>query len=861
MNETTRREWAVLALLGLVMIGCNSDERPSGHEITVGWEVLDNLRDDGNMFRARLTLTNKGKSALRADGWELYFTSIHPIEGSVDPRIRVEKINGPFFRLSPTDLFEPLEPGDSLDLELDCRNSAIKRTDAPDGFYFVFADAPSTPERVTDVSITPFLRDEQTRRNPGDKVSVPTSSSRFENNHALSLLPLDQAEKIIPTPSKITTGAGKVTIDRTWKIHPQNGLDTEADYLATVSEGLLGAPLPILPYTAPGPRVILLRTVPRLEVAGRNRSPGDEAYVVKISARDGIEISGTDSAGVFYGIQSLRALLPVESLGQVQDFITFDESTVEDTPRFDYRGLHLDVARNFKPKEFVQKLLELMSFYKLNKFHFHLTDDEGWRLAISTLPELTEVGGRRGHTTDEHDFLVPSFGSGPDPDPAAWSGSGYYTREEFVEILRYARDRHIEVIPEIDFPGHARAAIRSMDARRHRLLTEGRDNEAREYLLSEPEDGSRYTSVQGWTDNVINVCRESSYRFLETVVDEIVSIYREAGAPLTTLHIGGDEVPDGVWQESPACGDLIASTEEVTGVADLHDFFVCRVSRIIADRGLVTAGWEEIALEAVTENNRAGRRDRVYAWNSVWGWGGEENAYRLANAGYEVVLSNASNLYFDLAYDKDPEEPGLYWAGFVDTRKPFEFAPDDIYRSARTDRMGNPIDPDDYSDSVRLTELGRSNILGIQGQLWGELTPDPASAEYMAFPKLLGLAERAWAAKPGWESSEDPVRRARDLAGDWNRFANALGQRELPRLDYLAGGVDYRIPPPGAVIRDGRFHANIAFPGLTIRYTTDGREPDANAPIYRGPVAVSGPVHARAFDSRGRGSRVSVASR
>jgi hexosaminidase len=594
--------------------------------------------------------------------------------------------------------------------------------------------------------------------------------------------------------------------------------------------------------------VIRLKAAPRLEVAGTDRRPGDEAYALSVSARGGIEVSGTDSAGVFYGIQSLRALLPVEAFGQQPDSVALDEVTVRDAPRFAYRGMHLDVARNFKPRQFVEKLLELMAFYKLNKFHFHLTDDEGWRFAVAALPELTEVGSRRGHTEDEFDRLLPSYGSGPDPDPASSSGSGHYTREELIEILRYAKDRHIEVIPEIDLPGHARAAIKSMDARRRRLLAEDRPAEAQEYALSDPEDRSRYRSAQGWTDNVIDVCHESSYRFVETVVDEIVSLYGEAGARLTAVHIGGDEVPDGAWQRSAACDG-----------ADLHGRFVRRVRQILADRGLVTAGWEEIALETATDPGRSAIEAlRVHAWNSVWGWGGEENAYRLANAGYSVVLSNASNLYFDLAYDNDPEEPGLYWAGFVDTRGPFEFTPLDIYKSARLDRMGRTIAPDLHEQSVRLTEAGRSRILGIQGQAWGELTTDPEATEYMVFPKLLGLAERAWARQPAWARIEDPERRATALAVDWNRFANVLGQRELARLDRLTGGVNYRIPPPGAVIEDGRFSANTAFPGLTIRYTIDGSEPDSDSTVYAGPVAVTGPVVARSFDSRGRGSRSST---
>jgi hexosaminidase len=839
MVDSTRwRAKVLISCLGLLMIGCSSSGPPAGHEIAVEWEALDN--------RSRLTLTNDGDRSLGKVGWTLYFNSMTPFERSVDPRVEVEHVNGSFYRLSPTAAFDPIAPGGSLAFELDGSRPAIKRSDAPGGFYFVFANRLALPERVGSTTIGPFLRDPQT---------VPTPASRFENNRRLTRLPAEQVDRIVPTPSQIRFGSGQLTIDERWEIHYQEGLDGEAAYLASALAELLGERLRTTEGATPGERVIRLKTVPRLEIAGGNRRTGDEAYALIVSARSGIEVSGTDPAGVFYGIQSLRSLLPVEPCGRIRDSITVDEVTVADAPRFAYRGMHLDVARNFKSRQFVEKLLELMAFYKLNKFHFHLTDDEGWRFAVAALPELTEVGGRRGHTEDELDRLLPSYGSGPATDPSSSSGTGYYTRDELIEILRYAAKRHIEVIPEIDFPGHARAAIKSMDARRHRLLAQGRADEAQEYALSDPEDRSQYRSAQGWTDNVIDVCHESSYRFVETVVDEIVSLYREAGAPLTTVHIGGDEVPDGAWQGSGACGTVLDSIDETI---DLHGHFVRRVRRILAERGLVTAGWEEIALEAVADPDRTDTELRVYAWNSVWGWGGEENAYRLANAGYPVVLSNASNLYFDLAYDKDPEEPGLYWAGFVDTRAPFEFTPHELYKSARVDRMGNAIAPEAYRASVRLTEAGRSRILGIQGQLWGELTPDPASAEYMAFPKLLGLAERAWARQPAWARIEDPERRAVELETAWNRFANVLGQRELARLDCLAGGVNYRIPPPGVVIENGRLQANTAFPGLTIRYTTDGSEPDSGSTVYQGPAAVSGPVTAKVFDSRGRGSRSSL---
>jgi hexosaminidase len=243
----------------------------------------------------------------------------------------------------------------------------------------------------------------------------------------------------------------------------------------------------------------------------------------------------------------------------------------------------------------------------------------------------------------------------------------------------------------------------------------------------------------------------------------------------------------------------------------------------------------------------------------VWGQGGEDHAYRLANAGYDVVMSHAANLYFDLAYDKDPEEPGQSWAGFTDARSAYEFAPFDLFQTARVDLMGAPIDRQvAFKDHVRLNDEARGRILGLQGHLWSEYARDQEALEYLVFPKLLGLAERAWAPKPAWEGLQDEARRQVLLEADWNEFANRLGQIDLPRLSYLAGGVHYRLPPPGAVVEAGRLKANVAFPGLTIRYTTDGTEPTAESPVYSGPVAVRGPVRLRAFAAPWRGSRTSV---
>ena len=300
---------------------------------------------------------------------------------------------------------------------------------------------------------------------------------------------------------------------------------------------------------------------------------------------------------------------------------------------------------------------------------------------------------------------------------------------------------------------------------------------------------------------------------------------------------------------------------------DLSDHFLREVNHLLETRGLATAGWEEIALKEIKKNQRTRKVPNEFflqnnfipfVWNNVWGWGAEDLGYRLANAGYKVVLCNATNLYLDLAYDKDPKEPGLYWAGFVNTRSVYEFTPYDIFKCANVDRMGNPIYLDNYKDRILLTDSGQKNILGIQGQLWGERLKSAAQMEYMAFPRLLALAESAWAQQPEWATIEDPQIRAEKFAASWNEFCNCLGQRELPRLDYLNGGINYRIPPPGAVYEEGLLMSNVEFPGLTIRYTTDGSDPDKNSAIYSEPIAVSGTVYLKTFTTNNRSSRTTT---
>ena len=340
-----------------------------------------------------------------------------------------------------------------------------------------------------------------------------------------------------------------------------------------------------------------------------------------------------------------------------------------DAPRFEYRGFQLDVARNFQPKEAVFRLLDLMARYKLNKFHFHLTDDEGWRLEIPGLPELTRVGARRGHTLDSLDHLQPAYGSGPDVNDAY--GSGFYTRTDYLEILKYAKARHIEVIPEIEMPGHARAAVKAMESR-FRALEKLHHPQSRRFLLSDQEDASVYRSAQLYTDHVMNPGLPSTYAFIDKVVAEVVHLHRTAGAPLRTLHVGADELPSGAWEKSPATLALM-KREKLVSTTEAWDIFYTRVDQILRKRGVLASGWEELGARKVKLRGAdklipnpifTQKGFTLYVWNDLDD--AEDLAYRMANAGYRTILAPATHLYFDMAYNKNPDEPGVNWAGYTD---------------------------------------------------------------------------------------------------------------------------------------------------------------------------------------------------
>jgi hexosaminidase len=855
----------VLIIIGIMATSCKREKFPGADEIKITWEVISNTYNkDQTAVKAEFTIENRSQAILNDQNWTLYFNQSprYVLNSGASSGAQVELINGDWYRILPEEGFELL-PGEKFSVIYESRHWWIKESDAPQGLYFVFKDASGNEEIVLaeNYTILPFMRPEQLSRHLRDEVPVPTPEIIFHQNKNLSELHSSFVPPIIPTPVSYIATSEMADFTDEFTIYYASELHSEALHLQSVIRDILGWDLMVSEgYSDDDFSINLI--LENFFVNGNSRS----AYKLEVNEFGNVYIRGTDPSGVFYGIQSLIALLPLEAFsnGNMND-TGLPVVKIEDEPRFGYRGVHVDVSRNFFPKENILKMIDILAFYKINTLHMHLTDDEGWRLEIKALPELTEVGAQRGHTTKDAPALHPAFGSGPFPYTDGKFGSGFYTQDDFIEILQYANQRHMRVIPEINMPGHARAAIKAMESRYNYFMERGDEAAAEEYRLIDPEETSEYLSAQLFTDNVVNVARESAYRFFETVLDEVIELYERAGAPLEIIHVGGDEVPRGAWSASPMIDELMEKLDHIDNPQNMHAYFTERTLQIVTARGLKMAGWEEVALIDDEEGNHvpnlifADGNVIPYVWNNLWGM--QDLAYRLANRGFPVILSHVTAFYFDLSYNKDPKEPGLYWGGFVDTRDAWHYNPYDVFKTTTRDNMGRLVDIEtEYRHMERLNPAARNRILGLQAQLWSETIVNPDLLEYYLLPKLLGFSESAWAKERVWETTSSSDLRKRQVETEWNAFANALGKRELPRLAYLFGGYNYRIPLPGAILIDGFLEANTEFPGLQIRYTVDGSEPGTESPLYTGKIKLSvDSVKVRAFDAAGRSSRTVIA--
>ena len=379
-------------------------------------------------------------------------------------------------------------------------------------------------------------------------LNLPTAADRYATYEGITPLPKKDLHWVLPTPQKIELQNDYRPFPTTLSID-FGVFQEQAAFLSERMQQGLDFSLTTNSEKA------------QIQIQ-KNSTLEEEAYQLVIG-QENITIAASGYSGLFYGMGSLyQILIHAQREGNGVPLLQ-----IEDAPRFGHRGFMLDLSRNYTPKEKILEILDYMAYYKLNLFDLKLSDDEGWRIEIPGLEELTEIGSKRGFTQDEKDRLLPMYGSGSGEKES--QGSGYLTRTDFIEILQAATQRNIRVVPQISFPSHARAAVVAMKARYENLLEKGEVEAANEYRLHDPNDQSDYTSAQLFKDNTICICDPSAFRFFEKVFDEIKAMYTEADLPMKTYNIGADELPYGVWQKSPLCEDYIKKSNEINTYQDL----------------------------------------------------------------------------------------------------------------------------------------------------------------------------------------------------------------------------------------------------------------------------------------------------
>ena len=496
-------------------------------------------------------------------------------------------------------------------------------------------------------------------------------------------------------------------------------------------------------------------------------------------------IEGASPEAIRYGKRMLKRLL-------VLNDDKLPTAIVDGYPDNEYRGMMIDIARNYHPLSNLLHLLDAMADYGFNRLQFHFTDDEAWRLEIPDLPELTTYASKRGFTTDESEFLAQIYFGDGNPESTKGTANGYLTKNDFIRFLQHADSLGITIIPEIETPGHARAAVKAMEAYYRRTGDSS-------FRLREDGDTSTYSSAQDFHDNVMNPALPGPYKFMEKVFEALQQMYSEAGLKLETIHIGGDEVPGGAWGGSPAA---IAFMKEhgMKDEGELHAWWVKNMVDNLAKRGIKTAGWQEIALgkDSTFAKSIAPNIAYINIWQPWVDKNGVLPAEKAQRFGIPVLNSTCTGYYLDMAYSGHPDEPGFSWAGVTD-----EFRTLNTYPVTHTPKTGH------------------GKVVGVQGQLWAETINSPQRRERYLFPKMLGLAERAWNADTTFT---DP-------------YFNRTVEKELKRL--VDNGYSIHLRQPGIKIQNNQVFMNSPYTIAEIHYTLDGSEPTLDSPLYRTPFTLS----------------------
>lgn len=517
---------------------------------------------------------------------------------------------------------------------------------------------------------------------------------------------------------------------------------------------------------------------------------GPEGYTLNVSPK-GAVLSANQAGGLYYGIQTLLQLLPVaiESKGLVATAWTLPAVQITDYPRFAWRGLMLDVSRHFFTKEAVKRYIDELARMKFNTFHWHLTDDEGWRIEIKSLPKLTQVGAWRVPRTGDFGELAP-----PKPGEAAVDG-GFYTQDDIREVVQYAQARNVIIVPEIDVPGHSMAAVASYPE-----LSCTNDTNATVNPGAKTSEWYANGTFKMLIDNTLDPSDERVYAFLDKVFTEVAALF-----PGQYIHVGGDECYKGYWAKDPSCQALMKQMN-MHDVEELQGYFMKRVGQILKAKGKKLLGWDEILEGRPANESRADPDVAVMSWRSV------KKGIDAARLGYSVVMTPAQYAYLDYLQSDPTLDPYVYSTLRLKTSYSFEPVPDSV--------------------DVKL-------ILGGQGNLWTEGVPTLAHAEYMTWPRAWALAEVYWSPKTSrnWESFVP-------------RMETQFGRADLSGVNYARSAYDAIVKTN---TKAGKLLATLdaELPGLDIYYTIDDSVPSQYATRYATPIEIpEGPVTLRVITCR-----------
>jgi len=492
--------------------------------------------------------------------------------------------------------------------------------------------------------------------------------------------------RIIPKPVQCErTGDEYFKIDNYTKILFEKGnMESKriAEYLSGLFEKSSNINLEVLENSdnkIPANSIIL-------KISTNDMQLGDEGYFLEVTKRE-VKISANQNAGIFYGIQTLKQLLPAQiesrSNSNSKSQIEWKIPTVKirDFPKYKWRGMMLDTCRHYMPVTFIKKFIDYLAMYKLNRFHWHLTEDQGWRIEIKRYPELSEISAWRKETVIGHRRDTPNRYDGK-------RHGGIYTQDQIRDIIKYAEERYITIIPEIEMPGHSGAALAAFPE----ISCTGGPFEVK--------------TIWGVHKDVYCAGKEETFEFLENVLSEVIELF-----PSEYIHIGGDECPKERWKECPDCQKRIKD-EGLKDENELQSYFVKRIEKYLNSKGKKLIGWDEILEGGLAPDA------------TVMSWRGTEGGIAAAKAGHDVIMSPTSYCYFDY-YQGPPENEPLAIGGMLTLKKVYSFEP----------------------APEELSEKEKKHILGGQANLWTEYIPDPKQAEYMIFPRIATLSEAVWTPK------------------------------------------------------------------------------------------------------------------